>query len=360
VTGTQLLPSLEHLLALSDDVGIIQHGARDIPNRSTGYCTDDVARAFMVALAAAKLGSQREEALTLARRYLAFLFDAQLPDGRFHNFMSYDRAWLDDVGTQDANGRAIWALGYGVRYAPRESWRELCHVTLERAIPHVLELDHVRSRVYAALGLAHAAAGAGATAPAALRELLRELGADLRERYERASAPGWDWLENSMTYDNARLPEALLRIGMVLEDRGLVELGLRTLRFYESIVIEDALFVPIGNAGWYVRGGKRARYGQQPLEAASLVDAALAALAATGDAHYGHLATLGHGWYGGRNTRGIAMVVAGGCFDGLEEDGPNRNMGAESTLAYLASAFALADPATKVARITRSEALSIS
>ncbi len=353
------VPSLEHLFALSDDVGIVQHGARDVPNRSTGYCTDDVARAFMVAVAASKLGPQREEALRLARRYLAFLFDAQLPDGRFHNFMSYDRAWLDDVGTQDANGRAIWALGYGMRYAPRESWREVCRATLERALPHVPALDHVRSRVYAALGLAHAAEASGARS-AALREVLRELGDDLSERYERASAPGWDWFESSLTYDNARLPEAALRIGMVLEDRALVDLGLRTLRFYESVTIEDSLFVPIGNAGWYVRGGHRARYGQQPLEAASLVDAALAAQAASGDARYGRLASIGLGWYGGHNTLGIAMVVAGGCFDGLEEDGPNRNMGAESTLAYLASALALADPATKVAQFARSEVLSIS
>jgi hypothetical protein len=358
VVGARM-PSLEHLIALSDDVGIVQHAAFDVPNRSTGYCTDDVARAFMVALAAAKLGPQREQALSLARRYLAFLFDAQLPDGRFHNFMSYDRAWLDDVGTQDANGRAIWALGYGVRFAPRESWREVCRAVLERALPHVPDLDHVRSRVYAALGLAHAAEASGGR-PAELHELLRLLGEDLRERYERTAAPAWDWFENSMTYDNARLPEAALRIGMVLEDRGLIDLGLRTLRFYESIVIEDGLFVPIGNAGWYVRGGARARYGQQPLEATSLVDAALAAQAACGDAHYGLLASRGLAWYSGRNSRGISMVVAGGCCDGLEEDGLNRNMGAESTLAYLASALALADPATKVARVARSEVFSIS
>jgi hypothetical protein len=207
--------------------------------------------------------------------------------------------------------------------------------------------------------LAHAAE-AGGDAPAGLRGVLRELGQDLRERYQRASAPGWDWFENSLTYDNARLPEAALRIGMVLEDRALVELGLRTLRFYESVTVEDAVFVPIGNAGWYVRGGRRARYGQQPLEAASLVDAALAAQAASGDSHYGRLASLGLGWYGGRNTLGIAMVVAGGCFDGLEEDGPNRNMGAESTLAYLASALALADPATKVTSLARDEVFSSS
>ncbi|MGB8205093.1 MAG: hypothetical protein WCE83_10490 [Candidatus Baltobacteraceae bacterium] len=353
------MPSLEHLIALSDDVGIVQHAVWDVPNRSTGYCTDDVARAFMVALAAAKVGSQREEALRLARRYLAFLIDAQLPDGRFHNFMSYDRAWLDDVGTQDANGRAIWALGYGLRFAPRESWREVCRAALERALPHVPELDHVRSRVYAALGLTHAVR-AGGSAAAGLPVLLRGLGEDLRERYERAAAPGWDWFENSLTYDNARLPEAALRIGMVLEDRALVDLGLKTLRFYESITIEEELFVPIGNAGWYVRGASRARYGQQPLEAASLVDAALAAQAASGDARYGRLASIGLGWYGGRNSRGTAMVVAGGCFDGLEEGGPNRNMGAESTLAYLASALALADPATKVARDAREEVRSIS
>jgi hypothetical protein len=345
-------PSLEHLAALSDDTGIAQHAHGDVPNRLEGYCTDDVSRAFMVAVAAAAHERDRDEASRLARIYLSFLLHAQRDDGRFGNFMSYERTWLDDFGTEDSNGRAMWALGFGLRHAPRDTWRQLCRERLERALPNVDSFVHIRARAYAALGLTRAYVAMGRS-HAPIAAALRQIGDDLVARYAAASAPDWQWFENSMTYDNARLPEALLRIGTVLEDRPFVELGLATLSFYESVVIENGVFVPIGNAGWYVRGGKRARYAQQPLEAASLVDAALAAEAVTGESRYRRLAESGLEWYYGRNSRDAVMTAAGGCYDGLEELGVNRNMGAESTLAYLASAFALAQPGADVLRIAR-------
>jgi hypothetical protein len=156
-----------------------------------------------------------------------------------------------------------------------------------------------------------------------------------------------------MTYDNARLPEAVLRIGAALDDRELIALGLRTLDFYESVVVEGGVFVPIGNAGWYRHGGHRARYVQQPLEAAAMVDVALVAHALSGEARYRRLAEIGLEWFYGRNTRNVVMAAEGGSFDGLGELGVNRNMGAESSLAYLASALALAQPAAEVLRIAR-------
>jgi hypothetical protein len=345
-------PSLEHLTALSDDTGIAQHAHGDVPNRLEGYCTDDVARAFMVALAAAHHDRDRKEGLRLSRIYLAFLLHAQRDDGRFGNFMSYDRTWLDEFGSEDSNGRAIWALGFGLRHAPRETWRQLCRERVLRALPAVSGFTHPRARAYAALGLTCAYVALGRAEPA-IEAVLRRIGDDLVDRHARASAPDWQWFEDAMTYDNARLPEALLRIGTVLEDRPYVELGLATLAFYESVVIEDGIFVPIGNAGWYPRGGRRARYAQQPLEAAALVDAALAAEAVTGEPRFRRLAECGLEWYYGRNSRDAVMAAAGGCYDGLEELGVNRNMGAESTLAYLSSAFALAQPGADVLRIAR-------
>ncbi len=351
--GTWQPPALDHLRALSDDVGIIQHANYDVPNRSTGYCTDDVARALIVAIAASEHEGSREHALVLGRRYLAFLVDAQTDDGRFHNFMSYARAWLDDVGTDDSIGRAIWALGYAQRFAPLASWCEVARTLLTAVLPHAAELRFVRSRAYAALGLAHARAALGRDAGAYLEMPLRAIGTDLVARHAACAGSGWDWFENELTYDNARLPEALLRIGTVLDDPAYVELGLRTLRFYESIVMEGGVFVPIGNAGWYPRGGRRARLGQQPLEAAALVDVALAAQAATGDAHYRTLADAGLQWFLGRNSAAAVLVVGGGCCDGLDAVGPNGNMGAESTLAYLAAAFALAPADPAALRIAR-------
>lgn len=345
-------PSLDHLAALSDDVGVAQHATYDVPNRREGYCTDDVARAFIVAIAASEHEPEREVALRLAHTYLAFLLHAQRPDGLSHNFMSYERTWLDEVGTPDSNGRALWALGAGARFAPRESWRLVCADRVERALPMVSDFGFIRSRTYAALGIVHAFE-ACERRHRAMEAALRDIADDLVRRFHATTVANWEWFENELTYDNARLPEALLRIGMVLEDAKVVEIGIRALDFYERSCLEDGVFVPIGNAGWYRRGGARARYAQQPLEAASLVDVGLAAELATGERRYRQLAESGLEWFYGRNSRSVVMAVGGGCYDGLEELGVNRNMGAESTLAYLASAFALAQSGADVLRIAR-------
>jgi hypothetical protein len=337
VTGA--LPSLEHLLTLSDDVGLIQHATESVPNRSTGYCTDDVARALIVVLQRLQLYPNDQVAARLAAVYLSYLSDAQLPDGRFHNFMSYQRTWLDEVGTHDSCGRAMWALGFAVRFAPRNEWRRVCGAMLERALASIEWLEYPRSQAYAMLGLAHAVhahAGPGA------RISLQQLADVLVARYAAARDGGWEWFEPFMTYDNARLCEALISSGTALREPHLREAGLRTLGFLESVVFEGEIFVPIGNDGWYHRGGSRARFAQQPLEAAAMADAEIAAFAATGEPLRLSAADRAAAWYDGKNLLAVVMANGGGCYDGLEEGGPNRNMGAESTLAYLSTAYALA------------------
>jgi len=344
------LPSLDYVAALSDDVGIIQHAVETVPNRSTGYCTDDVARAFMVALARLRLEPRDPHAMQLASTYLAFLHDAQLDDGRFHNFMSYDRRWLDDVGTHDSCGRALWAIGYGVRFSPNPAWRRVCRRVLDRGIQSLDWLEFIRAKGYAMLGLAHAVEANGAPGD---RAALRHLGDELHACNVAARDDAWEWFEETMTYDNARLPEALLRAGAVLEDASFVDAGLRTLAFYERVTIEDGTFVPIGNDGWYRRGGTRARFGQQPLEAAAMVDAELAAFAATNAPDRLATAEIALAWFYGRNSCGVTMAQGGGCFDGLEASAVNRNMGAESTLAYLAGAYAMAETRAATLHVAR-------
>ncbi len=332
---------LDHLVALSDDTGIIQHAVYDVPNRSTGYCTDDVSRAFMVALAKLQLEPLHEPAARLASVYLAFLCDAQMQDGRFHNFMSFARTWLDKLGTQDSFGRAMWSLGYGMRYAPRDSWKRVCAAMFSRALPAVNQLDYLRSQAYSIIGLCLAArsdAGDSVQCESAVRQLAESI----KKAYLENGDVGWQWFEGTMTYDNARLPQALLQAGLLLGDQELIAIGLRTLSFYESVVIENGMFVPIGNDGWHERGGPRARFGQQPLEAAALIDAALVAYEATSDRAFLRLSDLGLSWFYGRNTSGVVMVSAGGCKDGIDQTAVNCNMGAESTISYLAAAFALA------------------
>jgi hypothetical protein len=317
-------------------VGVIQHATEDIPNRATGYCTDDVARALIVVFQKLAIDPRDAEAMRLAPIYLAFLQDAQLPDGRFHNFMGYDRQWLDCVGTHDSVGRALWALGFSMRYAPRATWRRLCKRLFNKGLNSIDWLQYARSQSYAVIGLAHACHASIADIELPLyREAMGKLAGSLKARFEAVGATDWEWFEEVMTYDNARLPEAMIRAGAALGDKNLTSIGLRSFAFYKRVTIENGTFVPIGNEGWYPRGGPRAYYSQQPLEAVSLVDAALAAHEAT-------TAQLGLDWYLGRNSRGIPMANGGGCLDGLNESSVNLNMGAESTLAYLSAAYSIA------------------
>ncbi len=172
---------------------------------------------------------------------------------------------------------------------------------------------------------------------------MRALASELRALYEEHHAEDWRWFEEAMTYDNPRLCEAALYAGEALRDPGLVEIGLESLRFYISIVVEDGIFVPIGNQGWYQRGHKRALYGQQPLEGVALIDAGLAAYERSNDPAFLTAARAGWLWYYGQNTAAATMVEDGACHDGIDENSVNANMGAESTLAYLSAAATMSE-----------------
>jgi hypothetical protein len=345
------LPVLDHLVTMTDDVGMFQHARFDIPNRSFGYCTDDVARALIVAIEATRDRATEEIGAKLVSTYLAFLHDAQMPDGWFHNFMGYDRRWQDHRGTHDSFGRAMWGLGHCIARAPRDGWKRVARELFGAGLPHIGALDHFRSRAYCALGLA--AVAAAEPGDSRVTDALRVAVAPIVAAFRAKATPDWRWCQETMTYDNARLCEALIRAGSVLDDHALLRDGLAMLDFYASIVVEDGMFVPIGNDGWYPRGGVRARFGQQPLEAAALVSAAQAAFAATGDVRYRAMASIAGDWYFGRNTHGFLMVTNGGCRDGIDPNGVSPNMGAESTLAYLMSAISLAESQRQPLRIAR-------
>ncbi|HEV2644597.1 MAG TPA: hypothetical protein VGT98_17925, partial [Candidatus Elarobacter sp.] len=305
---------------------------------------------LIVACDAAGRRDTKADGARLVTTYLAYLHDAQLPNGAFHNFMGYDRRWQDHAGTPDSVGRAIWGLGYAERYAPRDTWRAVAGRMRAHALAAIPLMAYVRSRAYAALGLVHALA----TRPAdefAVRAALDASLAMIADGYDAQAAPDWQWCEDTLTYDNARMPEALVRGGAALGNARYVETGLAMLEFYASVVIEDphtarAMFVPVGSDGWYPRGGVKAPYGQQPLEAAAMVDAAFAALDITGDERWRRTAEIAHAWFFGNNTKHAPVATDAGCGDGLDESGVNPNMGAESTVCYLMSAIALANRST--------------
>lgn len=345
------LPPLDHLAALTDDVGVLQHAVYDIPNRACGYCTDDAGRALVVACDAARDVDDRIAA-RLVTTYLAYLHDAQLRDGSFHDFLGYDRRWQDHRGSEDAIGRGVWGLGYAERHAPRATWRAVAGGMRRRALPAVHALTAPRARAYAALGLVHAL-DARPDDVREVRAALRACVAPIADAYEARRERAWEWCEPILTYDNARLPEALLRAAVALSDETLAQDALAMLDFYTGVTIEGDLFRPVGNRGWYPRGGVKARWDEQPLEAAALCAAALAALEVTGEPRWRAIADTAYAWYFGRNSGAVVMVDGGACRDGLGPEGANENRGAESTIAYLMTASVLANRAASPLRLVR-------
>ncbi|MHC5111762.1 MAG: glycosyltransferase family 4 protein [Planctomycetota bacterium] len=331
-------PRLDHLYRLSDDTGMLQHAAMATPDRAHGYCTDDNARALLVATMAYGM-FRDEEVMRYLNVYLSFLHYSMPPGGgRFRNFMSYDRRWFDQDGSDDCQGRSLWALGYVVAHAPDEATRQLSADLFRAGLVQVDSMIAPRSWALSILGLHH---------------YLREFGADgerrpvlgvLADRLEQAFADNarddWPWFENVVTYDNGRLPQAMIVSGFTLNRKPLVERGLKTLDWLLRIQrSDDGHLSVIGNDGWMRSEGSRAQFDQQPLEAAALIAACKAAYRATQDRKWLEEMRRCFEWYIGFNDVGVPLIdfKTRGCCDGLHKSGLNRNQGAESTLSWLLS-----------------------
>lgn len=333
--------AIDHLLALTDDTGIYQHARLAIPQRAHGYCTDDNARALLVAVRAPS--ALRPKLNTAAVRYASFLEHALHPDSkRFRNFMTYDRQWTEDVGSDDCHGRAVWALGEAIeRGTP--VWLFGCAIQLfQEAIGALEQISSPHALALAAPGLhAYLRRFPG---DRSVRKAYIGLVQSLHAQFLENEQPGWQWPEEMLTYDNARMPLALLQAGRLLEDPTLADAGLRMLDWLMEVQISpEGHFMAIGNRGWYPRGGRRARFDQQPLEAHASLDACLEAFALTGDTAWRDRAHACFGWFLGHNDLRTPLVdlSSGGCRDGLHGEGANQNLGAESTLAWMLSLMAM-------------------
>jgi glycosyltransferase involved in cell wall biosynthesis len=326
-----------HLLTMVDDVGIVQHADGIVPLRSSGYCTDDVARLAIVALGLGRTTGAERYHRMLARS-LGFLRHAWSPEARgMRNFMSYDRRWLDEPHAGDHLGRAAWALGEVVAAEPAPALLGPSADLLRQMLPALSELHWPRSMAFAALGLARAG---GDDAVGVLRALAERLAGLQRSN---ASAD-WYWAEDALTYDNARLPQALIAAGARLGDDDLVREGTRALQWYAGeLDIDGESLRLVGHRGRR-RGGSRAEGGdEQPLDAAALVEAEVEAFVVTGDVARARDAVRAFEWFLGRNRLGQSVYdfATGGCHDGLGESAVNDNEGAESTLAYLQALLVL-------------------
>jgi glycosyltransferase involved in cell wall biosynthesis len=329
---------LDHLSRLTDATGMFQHATHTIPNFTEGYCTDDNARALLLTVLLEGLG-QGAQVHRLATTYAAFLqaaFDRSRK--RFRNFLGFDRRWLEEIGSEDSHGRALWALGTCVGRSRRPDLPSWAAAHFELALPATLETTSPRTWAFGLLGI---------------REYLRRLGGDrlaaqardtltarLIDLYDRTATPDWPWFEEILSYDSARLAQALIGTGRDSGNARALEVGLHTLGWLVKVqTAPQGHFRAIGCHGFYRKGGERAWFDQQPIEANATVSACLEAYRVTQDAAWMTEARSAFEWFLGRNDLGQELYdpATGGCCDGLQEDRINRNQGAESTLAFLLS-----------------------
>lgn len=327
-----------HLFTLTDDTGIFQHSLYSIPDPSKGYTTDDNARAAIAATMLYQV--YREEVyLSLLRRYLSFLIYAQNEEGFFKNFMNYNREFTEKKGSEDCFGRSLWALGYllNVPFSD-ESYHNVAIRLLEKALFNVKKLYSLRGKAYSLIGLSLIYnSEAFESDRGEIRDLVKSLSQDLLKSYYKNREENWKWFEDQMTYSNAILPWSLLKAYTVTKDEEVLRVAKESMDFLGSVTFKDGYFKPIGCKGWYKKGGKRAEFDEQPIEACESALMYIEAYRVFGEEEYLNKAKKCYRWFLGENSQNISLVdeETGGCYDGITEDGVNLNEGAESLISLI-------------------------
>lgn len=338
IVDPEIMPkfSMAHVLRLTDDTGIVQHAKYGIPNLKEGYCLDDNSRALIMALMAYQR-NKSPEALELLPIYLSYIHYMQREDGNFRNFLSFDRRYLDEVGSEDSFGRTIWALGHLIGCAANNSYREFALELFHRSYPHFGALKYIRGMANTIIGiclyLKVYPTDEGMTA-----ELIR-LTQPLIDAYEQTQSPDWQWFEEVMTYDNAILPLALLHSYEITGNENAKRIAVNTMAFLDKLTLSNGYLSPVGNDGWYYRGGTFPTFDQQAIETMAMVMMHFQAYETFREPEYIEKMFLSYKWFLGENTLRAPLYdyETKGCCDGLMPTGINRNQGAESTLAYLIS-----------------------
>ena len=328
------LPKLDHLYRMTDRTGIIQHATYHLPAFSTGYTTDDNARALKVALELWEL-NQDPSVLALAETYLSFLVYAQRPDGLWRNFIDYSRNYLEERGSDDSFGRAVQAICSVAAQRSEHRFQILASELLERAKKQLPSLSSPRAMAFAIIGLSKL--------NKSYHHFIRQLADNLSSLYHTTTGEGWYWFEDYVTYCNGALPEAMLMAYRALGKKSYLNIGLESLSFLSDRLLKTGKLEVVGNRGWWHRGGEPALFDQQPVDAAHLVSAHLAAYQLTGQREHLTCAQRCYAWFEGENSLGLSLYdpLSGGCFDGLTPENVNKNQGAESILAYLEANLAL-------------------
>jgi glycosyltransferase involved in cell wall biosynthesis len=327
---------IEHFLSLCDSTGMLQHAVYSVADRTHGYCVDDNSRALLFANVLANSG-EAPLSETITARFAAFIQHAWNPEThRFRNFMSYDRRWLEERGSEDSHGRTLWALAECACKDTNPSRRRWAAMLFRTALPAVEEFSSPRAWAFALLGLdTYCSLGAGDLFASRVR---RSLADRLMSLFSASETWDWIWYEDVLAYDNARLPQALIQTGLTTNTPSYVNVGLRSLRWLMALqTMPSGYFRPVGNRSFGRLRQKPEAFDQQPLEASATISACLAAWRAENAVEWSTGAMRALGWFSGENDLQTTLIDpnTGGCSDGLHSDRLNENKGAESTLSYL-------------------------
>jgi hypothetical protein len=359
VKPADYLPVLNtgHLLGMTDDTGMLQHAIFSVPNPREGYTTDDNARALTVSVLLDRYETKTGDSdySKLSHRYLSFLWLAFHPEtGRFRNFLGYNRKWLEDIGSDDSHGRALWSLGMVLGSSRNAGLRGAAGRLFEAAVPATLEFTSPRAWAFSILGLqAYLDWFPGDRAIQGVRNALANRLLDI---YERTHSETWRWFEKSLSYSNARLSQALILAGWRSDNQRMIEAGMDSLKWLVAEQHRDdkEIFVPIGSSGFFIEGNEKARFDQQPVEACATISACLEVYRMTEERQWLEEARRVFRWFLGKNDLQVPLYDSstGGCRDGLHPDRVNENQGAESTLSFLMASLEM-----RAAKVTSAEEL---
>jgi hypothetical protein len=328
---------LDHLFALTDATAVIQHARFSVPYKKEGYAVDDNARALVFSVKAPQYWPDNR-LVELQKKLLSFLLLMQDDGGQLHNFLDFSLDLIGKPTIGDHLGRTLWATGTILNSKVAEGMKGSARLIFDRALPWARISDSPRTKAYACLAIHERMISEPDDKN--LETDLKETSADLLKAYQANKDGEWKWYEGILSYDNARLSQAMLVAYEALHEEVLLEVGEETLRFLNDAETLKGVCTPIGNNGWYAKGKAKALYDQQPIEPGAIVEAAANAYRLTHDRAYENMARRALGWFFGMNTKNeiVYDVSSGACYDGVGERGLNQNQGAESTIAFLLAA----------------------
>jgi len=318
----------------------MQHSFYTIANRDHGYCIDDNARALV---AACMYLGKDEKIIRSINIYLAFIYHAfNQENGRFRNFMSYNREWLEETGSEDSHGRALWGLGVAVNHAPNKPIRDMATRLFGDAITAIENFTSPRAWSFAIFGMSHYLEIFGGDA--SVRKIHETVAEKLYTLYKDSYKKDWPWFEDKLTYANASLSHGLIIAGKRLSRNDMFDAGVSSLEWLleKQSTSEEHISI-IGNHNWYAINEERSKYDQQPIEIMNLILACSSVFKFTWNKKWIDTAMKCFSWFLGHNDLSAQLYnyQTGGCKDGLHSQGTNANEGAESTLAWLISLFTM-------------------